>query len=63
MIKDSKNRFSGNPLWGDGWGWAFFKAGDSTNSITRDYKAECIGCHIPAKQTDWVYTQGYPSLK
>ena len=63
MIKDTQRRFNGNKLWGDGWGWAFFKAGDSTNTITRDYKAECIGCHIPAKQTDWVYTQGYPSLK
>ncbi|MDO6545368.1 cytochrome P460 family protein [Photobacterium sanguinicancri] len=22
MIKDSKGRFAGSPLWGDGWGWA-----------------------------------------
>nr|WP_269808714.1 cytochrome P460 family protein [Enterovibrio nigricans] len=21
MIKDSENRFSGNKIWGDGWGW------------------------------------------
>ena len=21
-IKDEKNRYSNNPLWGDGWGWA-----------------------------------------
>ena len=26
MIKDTKNRFPNNPLWGDGWGWALFKA-------------------------------------
>jgi hypothetical protein len=22
MIKDDKGRYPGNPLWGDGWGWA-----------------------------------------
>ncbi len=63
MIKDTQGRFKGNQLWGDGWGWAFFKAGDSTNTITRDYKAECIGCHIPAKRNDWVYVEGYPILR
>jgi hypothetical protein len=26
MIKDDKNRFSDNPLWGDGWGGLFSKA-------------------------------------
>jgi hypothetical protein len=26
LIKDDKNRFPDNPLWGDGWGWALFKA-------------------------------------
>ena len=26
MIKDSKGRFPGNDLWGDGWGWALFVA-------------------------------------
>ena len=26
MIKDSKGRFPGNDLWGDGWGWALFMA-------------------------------------
>ena len=25
MIKDEKGRYPGNPLWGDGWGWALFK--------------------------------------
>jgi hypothetical protein len=26
MIKDTKGRYPGNPLWGDGWGWALFKS-------------------------------------
>jgi hypothetical protein len=26
LIKDEKHRFPNNPLWGDGWGWALFKA-------------------------------------
>src|SRR3546814_19256354 len=25
MVKDDTNRFSGNPRWGDGWGWSFFE--------------------------------------
>ena len=66
MIKDSKGRFANNPLWGDGWGWALFKPkmkeqGQFKN-IASNYKSDCIGCHIPAKQNDWIYTEGYPSL-
>ena len=26
LIKDEKGRFTDNPLWGDGWGWALFKS-------------------------------------
>ncbi len=26
MIKADKNRYPNNPLWGDGWVWALFKA-------------------------------------
>ncbi len=61
MIKDTKGRFKGNKLWGDGWGWSLFDAGK--NLTTKDYKAECIGCHIPAKHNDWVYVEGYPILR
>jgi cytochrome c len=63
MIKDSKSRFPGNHLWGDGWGWALFKADDPTKNVATDFKTDCITCHIPAKQDDWVYTRGYPILK
>jgi len=30
--------------------------------VATDYKKDCLGCHIPAKATDWVYVQGYPVL-
>ena len=61
MVKDTKNRFIDNKLWGDGWGWALF--GPDGMLKTKDYKAECLGCHIPAKDTDWVYVEGYPLLR
>jgi len=62
MIKDRKNRFSANNLWGDGWGWALFKPGASNKNAATDYKKDCLGCHVPAKQKDWVYTEAYPTL-
>ncbi len=62
MVKDTKGRFEGNKLWGDGWGWSLFKAGDPNKTVTKNYKAECIPCHIPAKKDDWVYVRGYPVL-
>ena len=63
MIKDAKGRFKGNKLWGDGWGWALFKAENPTKTVTEDYKNDCLSCHIPAKQDDWIYLRGYPGLK
>ena len=62
MVKDSKNRFSDNPLWGDGWGWALFKPDNPTKNVASNYKTDCLGCHIPAKDSDWIYTEGYPVL-
>jgi hypothetical protein len=63
QIKDAKNRFPNNPLWGDGWGWALFKADAPDKQVATDYKKDCLGCHIPAKSTDWTYVQGYLVLK
>jgi Cytochrome P460 len=63
MVKDGKGRFKGNPHWGNGWGWALFKANDPTKDVSTNYEKDCIGCHIPAKNTDWVYVQGYPALR
>ena len=62
MIKDEKGRFPGNPLWGNGWGWALFKSDAPDTQIATDFKKDCLGCHIPAQVTDWVYVSGYPVL-
>ena len=63
MVKDSKNSHPGSKLWDDGWGWSWFDAGKLTQTTSTDYHTDCQGCHIPAKNTDWIYTQGYPVLK
>ena len=63
MVKDTQGRFEGNGLWGDGWGWALIQSDDPTTTVTEDYKAECISCHIPAKNDDWIYVRGYPVLE
>src|SRR5262245_36813512 len=63
MMKDSKNSHPGNPLWGEGWGWSWFDAGTPLKTTATDYKKDCLGCHVPAQATDWVYTSGYPALK
>jgi len=62
MVKDSKGRYPNNPSWGDGWAWAQFDADDRKNSISTSYKDDCLSCHEPAKNTDWVYLEGYPVL-
>jgi hypothetical protein len=62
MVKDGKGSHPGNKLWGDGWGWSWFDADKPTKTTSTDYKADCLGCHVPAKATDWIYTQGYPPL-
>ena len=63
MVKDSKGRYPGNALWGDGWGWAWFDVGDPLKTTSTDYKTDSLSCHVPAEASDWVYVQGYPSLK
>jgi Cytochrome P460 len=62
MIKDAKGRYPGNPLWGDGWGWALFKSDAPDKQVATNYKKDCLNCHIPAQATDWIYVQGYPVL-
>lgn len=63
MVKDTQGRFQGNPLWGDGWGWSLFNADQTEEAVTKNYKTECIGCHIPARKDDWIYLSGYPVLR
>ena len=62
MIKDAEGRFPENPLWGSGWGWALYPPDDPNTTVTTDYEADCLHCHVPAEATDWVYVQGYPIL-
>jgi len=62
MVKDSQNRNAGDPRWGEGWGWGLFKTDDPTKNVVTDYKADCLGCHVPAKANDWIYVEGYPTL-
>jgi len=63
MVKDGAGRFPGNKLWGDGWGWAWFDAAAPGKTTSTDYKTDCLGCHTPARASDWIYTHGYPVLK
>ena len=62
MVKDEKHRFPNNKLWGDGWGWALFKADAPDKQVAVDYKQDCLDCHVPAQSTDWIYVLGYPVL-
>jgi hypothetical protein len=63
MVKDTTGRHARNKLWGEGWGWSWFDAGNPTRTTSTDYKADCRGCHVPAQATEWVYVGGYPSLR
>lgn len=63
MVRDSKNGHPGNPLWGDGWGWSWFDADKPLKTTSTDYKSDCLGCHVPAQSTDWIYVNGYPALR
>lgn len=63
MVKDTKGRFTDNPNWGDGWGWALFDAKDRSKNASSDHRKDCMACHVPAQTTDWVYLDGYPTLR
>jgi hypothetical protein len=63
MMRDSSGRFAGNKLWGDGWGWSWFDAANPSKTTSTDYKTNCLGCHVPAQASDWIYVDGYPPLK
>jgi len=63
MVKDTKGRFKGNANWGEGWGWALFEAKNRNINTSKGYLQSCLSCHVPAKQTDWVYIDGYPTLR
>ena len=63
MVRDAGNTHQDNPLWGEGWGWSWFDAGQPDKATTVSYRDECLGCHVPARSTNWIYVDGYPSLR
>ncbi len=73
MVKDSKGRFKGSPHWSNGWGWALFEKNNGgegaamgmrpPKNVSEGFGPSCQGCHTPAKATDWVFLEGYPTLK
>ena len=63
MVKDTRGRFPANSLWGNGWGWALFDADDPQHTVTKNWRIDCLGCHTPARNTDWVFVEGYPVLQ
>ena len=63
LIKDAEGRFPGHENWGEGWGWALFNAGATEKNASTNFRPDCLGCHIPARETDWIYVQGYPRLR
>jgi hypothetical protein len=62
MIKDTTGRFPDNANWGDGWGWGLYKTVDPFKIVSKNFGADCIGCIVPAKANDWIYTEAYPTL-
>ena len=38
------------------------KADAPAKNVAVSYKADCMGCHVPAAKTDRVFIQGYPTL-
>ena len=63
MVRDTADHHLGNKLWGDGWGWSWFDASSPSKTTSRDYRVDCLTCHIPARATDWIYVGGYPSIR
>ena len=64
MVKDQANKYAGaSPLWGDGWGWAFYEGAETRKTVSTDYKQDCLGCHEPVRNQDLLHIQGYPILK
>jgi hypothetical protein len=62
MVKESKDIHPNNKLWGEGWAWSWFDAGNPSKTTSTTYRKDCLPCHRPARATDLVYVVGYPPL-
>lgn len=62
MIKDSTDRYAGHALWAEDWGWALFYADEPEINVALSFEDDCMSCHEPAAETDWVYSDGYAVL-
>ena len=62
MVRDRENRFPDNASWGNGWGWALFQPG-KTGNVSNNHTVDCLGCHVPARETEWIYKEAYPTLQ
>ncbi len=57
MYKDSK-KFAAN---GTGWGWARWIGPEhKPYGENKEFEQECIDCHSPVEEKDWVFTHGAP---
>lgn len=72
LVRDTKGRYKDSGLWGDGWAWSFFNASDPVHTDSKNYKTECLPCHMPARDLarpnapdadKWIYALGYPVLQ
>lgn len=63
MVKDSRERFPSNPHWSEGWGWALFETKAPLVNVSKGFAESCRACHMPARKTDWVFIEGYPTLQ
>jgi hypothetical protein len=63
MQKGDASAYPNNKLWGEGWGWSWFDAGNPSKTTSTNFQGDCLGCHVPARASDWVYVNGYAPLR
>jgi hypothetical protein len=43
-------------------GWSWFDAANPQKTASIDDTTDYQSCHVPARQSDWIYTSGYSVL-
>jgi hypothetical protein len=56
VMQYNKEKFSKT----GGWGYETFVGDSSTERLDQDVVTACYGCHIPAKETNYVYSKYRP---